>query len=223
MNSSMLYAQQTRPSALLEGLVNTPTQAADSFLVHTLINKLFAGRDDPVGLDLMALNIQRGRDHGLPPYNAWREACELQPISDFSDLASVMSSSVAFVFQRVYRRVDDIDLFPAGLAEDALEGGLLGPTFTCILGQQFSDLRRGDRFWYERKNQPKPFSQEQLQSLRSQSLSSLLCQHSDLDYIQPMPFYTVDHPRNRPKLCSSYPALDTRLWKERQDPATESL
>ena len=61
------------------------------------------------------------------------------------------------------RTVDDVDLFPAALAEKRVEGGLVGPTFACLLGRQFSDLRRGDRYWYENSG-PFQFTQGMLLS-----------------------------------------------------------
>ena len=53
----------------------------------------------------------------------------------------------------VYRSVDDIDIFPAGLAEKPAPGSLLGPTFSCILARDFARLRTGDRYWYENQGQ----------------------------------------------------------------------
>lgn len=60
--------------------------------------------------------------------------------------------------RRGRRSVADVDLFPAGLAEYPSPGSLLGPTFTCLLTQQFSSLKFGDRFWYQSPDQPYPFT-----------------------------------------------------------------
>ena len=64
-----------------------------------------------------------------------------------------LPSIVTTVPIKLYRSVDDIDIFPAGLAETPLEGSLLGPTFSCILGREFERFRKGDRFLYENSGQ----------------------------------------------------------------------
>ena len=54
--------------------------------------------------------------------------------------------------QEVYARVDDIDLYVGGVAEGNVRGGVVGPTFACIMGEQFGRLKRGDRFFYTHVN-----------------------------------------------------------------------
>jgi peroxidase len=45
--------------------------------------------------------------------------------------------------------VDDIDVYAGGMAETPMAGASVGPIFSCIIGNQFKDLKDGDRYWYE--------------------------------------------------------------------------
>ena len=47
---------------MMTGFSQEPAESIDSYFVDTLRNHLFASP----GFDLPALNIQRGRDHGIP-------------------------------------------------------------------------------------------------------------------------------------------------------------
>lgn len=64
---------------VLRGLLKTPSKlrSADAAIHSDLTEALFAQANE-IALDLAALNIQRGRDHGLPSYTAWREFCGLR-------------------------------------------------------------------------------------------------------------------------------------------------
>ena len=62
--------------------------------------------------------------------------------------------------------VEDIDLFVGGLAERPLSGAVVGPTFGCLLGQQFQILKKGDRFWYENNIPPSAYSKGKLRFVR---------------------------------------------------------
>ena len=42
----------------------------------------------PPGTDLFSINIQRGRDQGVPGYNKWRELCGLRKFKSFKEFGN---------------------------------------------------------------------------------------------------------------------------------------
>ena len=62
-----------------------------------------------------------------------------------AQMNDVMGHNTVSALRGVYDHVDDVDLFTGGLSERPVVGGTVGPTFACIIGQQFLNLRKGDR------------------------------------------------------------------------------
>ncbi|XP_045771680.1 chorion peroxidase-like [Maniola jurtina] len=205
-NNVSLHNELTNPSniwsmgavdRLLLGMVNQPIQKRDEFITEELTNHLFQTPHFSFGMDLAAINIQRGRDHGVPPYTTWREPCGLTSITSFDDLFRVMPARAVRKLKVLYKHVDDIDLFTGGMAERPVVGGLVGPTFACIIAQQFTNLRKGDRFWYENGGFESSLTPAQLQQIRRISLAQVLCRTLDsIDNIQPFVFLSPDNQDN---------------------------
>jgi peroxidase len=58
----------------------------------------------------------------------------------------------------IYASVDDIDLYIAGLSERPTGDSSVGPTILCVLADQFTRLKKGDRFFYENGGQSSSFT-----------------------------------------------------------------
>ena len=89
---------------------------------------------------------------------------------------------------------------------------LLGPTAHCLIKLQFEMTKRGDRFFY---TNPDQFTIKQLEEIKKQSLTSLLCVNSDEPTkmnLQPNVFRKLDSTTNALKSCSEYPKLDLSMW-----------
>lgn len=143
-----VLAEEGGIDSILRGLASKTHQSIDIMVIHTLRNLLF-GAPGAGGLDLISLNIQRGRDHGLPPYNAMRRAMGLEPVTSFDQISN--NAEINQSLQDAYGDVENIDLWIGGLSETPLsdQGSQLGSLFHAIIVKQFTDLRDGDRFWYE--------------------------------------------------------------------------
>ena len=200
---------------LLRGLTDERTKAADSDFVDDLRNHLFETSRNAGGLDLVAINIQRGRDHGLPGYNAYREICTGQRATEWSDLRSSILPAHIEQLRRTYRSIDDIDLFVGGFLEAQHEDSLVGPVFKCIIGDQFARLKKGDRFFYDLGVEPDlSFSAAQLAEIRKASLARLICDNSGVDRVQPFVFKLPISNANAIRSCEeeSIPRLNLNVF-----------
>lgn len=132
---------------------------------------------NPFGLDLVSLNIQRGRDVALRPYNEYLAVGGRKPIEDFHELGPMIGERL----ERVYKSPRDIDLFVGGMLESSEDDAVVGPTFRDIIADQFSRFRRGDRYFYEHNPSINPghFSRAQLQEIKKITLARIICDNSD--------------------------------------------
>ena len=134
---------------ILIGLNYQQSNDADHRVIDGVRNNLF-GPEGFGGLDLAAINIQRGRDLGIPGYVAvYNQLNPGTPITTFADLIPIFGADVVPLFEEAYETVGQIDLWIGGLAEIAIDGALLGPTLGAIVSDQFARLRDYDRFFYE--------------------------------------------------------------------------
>lgn len=138
---------------ILRGLARQPAQEIDPHIVDPVRNFLF-GPPGAGGFDLASLNLQRGREHGLPGYNQVRVDFGLPPASSFADVNP--DPAVEAALAAVYATVDDVDVWVGGLSEPHVAGAVVGETFFAILKDQFERARDGDRFWYQ-SYLPQPF------------------------------------------------------------------
>jgi len=165
---------------VLKYLASDPSEEVDLKVVDELRDFLF-GQPGQGGLDLAALNIQRGRDHGLNDYNTTRAAYGLPKVTDFSQITD--DKALQAKLKEVYGSVNRIDLWVGVLAEKHLPGASVGATARAIIADQFTRLRDGDRFWYQNK-----FKGADLNEVQRTSLSALIARNSGTTNLQPNAF-----------------------------------
>ncbi|XP_018495360.1 peroxidase [Galendromus occidentalis] len=201
------------------GLINTPAQTYDPFITQEVTEHLFQNPEEPFGRDLISINLQRAREHGVPGYNAFREWCGLGRVDTFEELEPFLNNGTALRYSKIYKHPDDIDLWSGGISERIIEGGMIGPTFACVVGRQFQNLRRGDRYWFENPNFPSSFTPEQLREIRTASQAKIICANGDdIPTIQRF-VLRLAHPVYNPRVrCEDLPDPDLSYWRE--DPKT---
>ncbi|XP_073322530.1 eosinophil peroxidase-like [Pagrus major] len=197
---------------ILRGLVGHPAKlnTQEHMMTDELRERLFKFTME-LALDLGALNMQRGRDHGLPGYNKWRKFCGLSQPQNLNQLAEVMNNTVlARNLLDLYGTPDNIDVWLAGVAEPFVPGGRVGPLFACLIATQFQRIRQGDRLWWEKEG---VFTEAQRRSLSQTSLARIICDNTGITEVPVKPF------QYRPRgsgynQCKDIPLFDLRPWRD---------
>jgi hypothetical protein len=158
------------------------SQAMDTMAVGSIRNLLFGNAGDG-GEDLIARDIQRGRDHGVADYNTMRAAYGLPRVTSFAQITA--NTQVQQELQQAYGDVNHIDAFEGGSAEDHIPGSDFGPLFQAIIVDQFARLRDGDRLFFMNQQWT---PEEQNIINQNNSLSKVISANTGINNLQPNVF-----------------------------------
>ncbi|EGT50215.1 hypothetical protein CAEBREN_28625, partial [Caenorhabditis brenneri] len=192
---------------MLMGLIKTAAMQVDRYASFPIRNQLFEIRGkNASGVDLIAVNIMRGRDVGLLPYVKYRSLVGLSTVNTWNDLSSTFSAANLAALKTVYADPADIDLFSGIVMETPLAGGQLGPTASWIIAEQFRALKTGDRFYYENQvTNTVGFTPDQIDVIRRVKLAKIFCQNTDIITTINTDMFDLNSSQ---VACSSIPDID---------------
>jgi len=164
---------------MIRGMAMQTQPANDVYYGEMLRNQLF-GAPGSGGMDLCAIDIQRGRDHGVPDYGTIRTAFGLENRSSFSEITSdsVVIENLALAYGN--ESPGYIDPLIGMLAEEHLPNSALGETMDALIRDQFTRLRDGDPFYYENDAELDGIEAE----LASTRLSHIILQNTEIESLQ---------------------------------------
>ncbi|MBC8437863.1 MAG: hypothetical protein H8D82_01185 [Euryarchaeota archaeon] len=161
----------------IRGAVATVQREMDVEINPSLRN-LMSGAAWGGWMDDCAMDIQRGRDRGLPDYNSLRSSLGLEPITNWSNLTSDIEMQQVLAI--VYNNVSELDAYIGVLVEPRLNGSIYGETQQVLALDQFSRLRDGDRMWY-RNDADLVSLYDEIDTIR---LSDIILRNSRIESIQ---------------------------------------
>jgi len=170
-----------------KGMATQVQQEFDCKVIDDVRNFLF-GAPGQGGLDLAAININRGRERGISDYNTIRVSLGMPRLNSFLQLTE--NEEEAAVMEDLYEGdIDNVDPWVGMLAEPHVEGGLFGNLVTTILELQFQALREGDRFYYENMD----FNETELNEIESITMRRLLMRNTNISLMQEDVFRAMPH------------------------------
>lgn len=172
---------------LFKGMAQQIQQDFDCKVIDDVRNFLF-GPPGAGGLDLAAININRGRERGLPDYNSVRQFVGIGAATDWSDINS--DPAFSGLMEDVYGDINEIDPWVGFLGEEKMPNALFGPTVIELMRDQFQRLRDGDRFYFQ--IDPGLTTQER-NEIANTKLADVVRRNTDITIMQGNVFKSLPH------------------------------
>lgn len=179
-----------------------------------MINRI--GKNDlGFGTDIISTDIQRGRDHGVPSFVQIRRGCKLTPeINSFDDFNKIFNKTNVNLLRKIYKSYEDVDFYVGGLLEafESVGNPFAGPTFGCVIGQNYNNIVGGDIYFYAHPENPYPFTKAQVDAIRNYQIPHIFCTNSVLKETNKLWSY-MPSPSNPKVDCKNLLPMDLSAWK----------
>ena len=173
-------ASEDQLNAWIRGQLAQSSQEIDGKVVPSAGNLEIA---PGIVFDLKALDIARGRDHGVNDYNLLREGLGLSTYASFDAFAAAhnVDGETVSILKTVYNDdISKLDSLVGGLLEKDVPGSQLGETFTKLGIQQMQNLRDGDRFYFEERFKDMP---DLLGQIKDVTMADIIARTTSIEHV----------------------------------------
>ncbi|XP_017056031.1 peroxidase isoform X2 [Drosophila ficusphila] len=176
---------------ILESLLNQEIMKMDAAYSGGVV---WHNDTKPTHADILAFDIQRGRDHGLLPYHRYLESCTLlRPVNSWRDFEEFIPKDVLDKLKIIYSSWSEVDLIVGGISEKPVAGSV-GPTFSCIISEQFAHVLKQHQ---QNSDSKYPLLSEYFRDMNG---TKLLCRNSGLSAV-PQNIFQLPSARNQMVSC----------------------
>lgn len=130
---------------LLRGLVKQDQAHIDVQVIKDVHEQLFEAP-----FDLVAINIARGREVGLPTYLEARQHLGLSVVTTWEEVCANGDDS-ALLSDAYGGDLSLLDYWVGGICEPHLPGAVVGELFAAAFRRTMGRVRSADPWWYERE------------------------------------------------------------------------
>ena len=218
-----MLARQS-PARMLRGGMMVPGVEVGPKWVDDTVHFFFKPDGAKSGIDLMAVNIARGRDHGINSFTEVRKACMQQGRFRGLYQGARMKPGWGNVVRGFNGKQDEVDLYIGMMMEEPVPGSKLGPTTICSVVDQFVALKEGDKHYFEGSDM---FTPEQLTAIKEQTLAHVFCStmtDEDFDTTSKWPMVRLGAAfkgeANKRIRCSELEDFDFSAWADKKPAPT---